>query len=109
MSSPQKLLQKNVRIAVNALKAVKNIIAKNCKSYEGLKFSYSDVFRLSYYFIAFSGLGLDPNYFDELHSKMGTKGNLTTLRCLYYPELKRSQVKDIKPGQLRCGEHADFG
>ena len=31
----------------------------------------------------------------------------TTARVLYYPPLP--SVGDIKPGQLRCGEHVDYG
>ncbi len=31
----------------------------------------------------------------------------TTLRLLYYPPLPYSFI--IKPGQLRCGEHVDYG
>ena len=37
----------------------------------------------------------------------GAGFNLTTLRLLYYPPLLPDS--DIKPGQLRCGEHVDYG
>ena len=36
-----------------------------------------------------------------------TKQSYTTARVLYYPPLP--SVGDIKPGQLRCGEHVDYG
>ena len=32
--------------------------------------------------------------------------NGSTLRSLYYPPVDREQLKD---GQLRCGEHSDYG
>lgn len=37
----------------------------------------------------------------------GSAHNMTTLRALYYPPLPSSQP--IKPGQMRCGEHVDYG
>ena len=51
----------------------------------------------------------DPQYFVTSHSKMGlgSDHNLTTLRLLYYPPLPPNI--EIKPGQLRCGEHVDYG
>ena len=51
----------------------------------------------------------DPQYFTTAHSKMGlgSDHNLTTLRLLYYPPLPPD--REIKPGQLRCGEHVDYG
>ena len=39
------------------------------------------------------------------HEKMGKHGNSSALRTLYYPALKTKS----KPGQLRCGEHSDYG
>ena len=38
---------------------------------------------------------------------LGSDHNLTTLRLLYYPPLPPNI--EIKPGQLRCGEHVDYG
>lgn len=35
---------------------------------------------------------------------MGTPDNKTTLRLLYYPIIER-----LKEGQLRLGEHTDYG
>lgn len=32
--------------------------------------------------------------------------NATTLRLLHYPSIKEESVK---PGQIRCGEHTDYG
>jgi len=51
----------------------------------------------------------DPQYFVKAHSKMalGSDHSFTTLRLLYYPPLPPDS--DIKPGQLRCGEHVDYG
>ena len=51
----------------------------------------------------------DPQYFVKAHSKMGlgSDHSYTTLRLLYYPPLPPDI--EIKPGQLRCGEHVDYG
>ncbi|KAJ0069861.1 hypothetical protein NL108_015401, partial [Boleophthalmus pectinirostris] len=51
-------------------------------------------------------LHLDPETFVKEHSKMGEKGNCTTLRSLFYPPIDPDKAK---PGQLRCGEHSDYG
>ncbi|XP_054898576.1 uncharacterized protein si:dkey-10o6.2 [Poeciliopsis prolifica] len=51
-------------------------------------------------------LGLDPDVFLNAHQFIGTDENGTTLRSLYYPPLKSETVKE---GQLRCGEHSDYG
>ncbi|XP_048258361.1 proline hydroxylase buaE-like isoform X2 [Haliotis rufescens] len=47
----------------------------------------------------------DRNFLRECHSLIGNKGNITTLRSLYYPPLAGT----VKPGQARCGEHSDYG
>lgn len=49
----------------------------------------------------------DPKFFVKAHSKSGHLGNFTTCRVLHYPPLPPSFVP--KPGQLRCGEHVDYG
>ena len=51
----------------------------------------------------------DPYYFVKAHQKLGQghSENYTTMRLLYYPPLPTSS--EIKPGQLRCGEHVDYG
>ncbi|KAM7415089.1 hypothetical protein PAMA_019764 [Pampus argenteus] len=51
-------------------------------------------------------LGLDPEVFLSTHRLMGTDENGTTLRSLYYPLVNSQQAKE---GQLRCGEHSDYG
>ncbi|KAF3855191.1 hypothetical protein F7725_023246 [Dissostichus mawsoni] len=55
--------------------------------------------------MAFS-LGLDPEVFLSAHRFIGEEGNCSTLRTLYYPPVKHEEVKE---GQLRCGEHSDYG
>ncbi|XP_067275123.1 uncharacterized protein [Pseudorasbora parva] len=52
------------------------------------------------------GLGLDSEVFISVHKHIGSDGNATTLRSLYYPPVNSTCVKD---NQLRCGEHSDFG
>lgn len=51
----------------------------------------------------------DPQFFVKAHQEMGlgAKHNFTTMRLLYYPPLPAE--REIKPGQLRCGEHVDYG
>ncbi|XP_072544597.1 uncharacterized protein [Salminus brasiliensis] len=51
-------------------------------------------------------LGLDSDTFLEAHRFIGGEGNDSTLRSLYYPPVKSEHVKE---GQLRCGEHSDYG
>uniref|UniRef100_A0A8C3ANE2 Si:dkey-10o6.2 n=1 Tax=Cyclopterus lumpus TaxID=8103 RepID=A0A8C3ANE2_CYCLU len=51
-------------------------------------------------------LGLDPQVFLSAHRFIGTEGNNTTLRPLYYPPVNHEKVKEE---QLRCGEHSDYG
>lgn len=38
---------------------------------------------------------------------MESTKNCTTLRLLNYPNI--NEDSDIKPGQIRCGEHTDYG
>ena len=50
----------------------------------------------------------DPLFFVNAHQKIGdAEKNGTTLRLLHYPPLGQNTI--IKPGQLRCGEHVDYG
>ncbi|XP_040894879.1 UPF0676 protein C1494.01 [Toxotes jaculatrix] len=51
-------------------------------------------------------LGLDPEVFLSAHRLIGTDENGTTLRSLYYPPVDSEKAKE---GQLRCGEHSDYG
>ncbi|XP_029909350.1 UPF0676 protein C1494.01-like [Myripristis murdjan] len=51
-------------------------------------------------------LDLDPEVFLSTHRLIGSEENDTTLRSLYYPPVNREKVKE---GQLRCGEHSDYG
>lgn len=52
------------------------------------------------------GLGLNADDFVGQHKLMNTSNNMTTLRSLYYPPIDKSTVKE---GQIRCGEHSDYG
>ena len=49
----------------------------------------------------------DPKWLSQVHGGIGTAENATALRLLYYPPLPEDS--DIKPGQVRCGEHSDYG
>ena len=53
------------------------------------------------------GLGLDYEFLSKAHTRLGKKGNMTCLRSLYYPPI--TDDSSIKPGQIRLGEHADYG
>ena len=70
---------------------------------------FSLLLALHLFFVHISLHTQDPQYFTTAHSKMGlgSDHNLTTLRLLYYPPLPPDI--EIKPGQLRCGEHVDYG
>jgi isopenicillin N synthase-like dioxygenase len=46
----------------------------------------------------------DVNFFDRCHNMMSIPGG-TTFRLLMYPPL----TQDIKTGQVRLGEHSDYG
>lgn len=45
--------------------------------------------------------------FTSTHKAMESTKNFTTLRLLNYPSITKDS--DIKPGQIRCGEHTDYG
>ncbi|XP_077976654.1 uncharacterized protein LOC120333822 [Styela clava] len=54
------------------------------------------------------GLGLkDKEYLMKCHSRMNDERNLTTLRTHYYPRIP--DKCSFEPGQVRLGEHTDFG
>ena len=42
-----------------------------------------------------------------MHKLLNKTGNTTSLRSLYYPPI--SDDVEIKEGQLRLGEHSDYG
>ncbi|XP_033101454.1 2-oxoglutarate-dependent dioxygenase htyE-like [Anneissia japonica] len=48
----------------------------------------------------------DPMFFVKAHSRMGENDNHSTFRTLYYPP---STDVVQKEGQIRCGEHSDYG
>ncbi|XP_071151779.1 uncharacterized protein [Mytilus edulis] len=54
------------------------------------------------------GLNLeDKIFFRNCHKLIGQRGNVTALRSLFYPAIPME--KEIKEGQVRCGEHSDYG
>lgn len=53
------------------------------------------------------GLKLEPNTFTRHFNNMGTAKGATQLRYNYYPETP--DLDKVKPGQIRCGEHTDYG
>ncbi|XP_074614204.1 uncharacterized protein LOC141873966 isoform X1 [Acropora palmata] len=53
------------------------------------------------------GLQMEPNAFEYAYQNMGTSLGGTQLRYNYYPVIK--DITKVKPGQIRCGEHTDYG
>ena len=53
------------------------------------------------------GLDLPRDFFRNAHSLIGKDGNCSAVRTLYYPPI--SPGLEVKPGQVRLGEHADYG
>ena len=49
----------------------------------------------------------NPDAFAFAGQKTGTSEGGTQLRYNYYPMI--SDLSKIKPGQIRCGEHTDYG
>ncbi|CAH1251835.1 Hypp9171 [Branchiostoma lanceolatum] len=48
---------------------------------------------------------LDVPSFLAMHSLIGTRANITSLTTLHYPPVP----EHVSEGQLRCGEHTDYG
>ncbi|CAK8684557.1 uncharacterized protein LOC143458417 [Clavelina lepadiformis] len=66
--------------------------------------------RLGLYLLELLSLGLqlEPEHnLLKCHRSILSEGNKTTLRSLYYPPLPRDMK--LLDGQLRCGEHTDYG
>ncbi|XP_068710551.1 uncharacterized protein [Montipora foliosa] len=66
--------------------------------------------QLSLHILHLMALGLelkDAEIFTDTHKTMESTKNATTLRLLHYPCIKEED--GIKPGQIRCGEHTDYG
>lgn len=53
------------------------------------------------------GLGLPADVFKSYYKDVGTLNGTALLRFNYYPRI--TDIKHIKPGQIRCGEHTDYG
>ncbi|XP_066540741.1 uncharacterized protein [Hoplias malabaricus] len=49
-------------------------------------------------------LGIEVDIFLKAHRHIGSEENTSTMRTLYYPP-----VQSVKEGQIRCGEHSDYG
>ncbi|XP_002740221.1 uncharacterized protein LOC100367849 [Saccoglossus kowalevskii] len=48
----------------------------------------------------------DPLLFVKAHAGIGSQVNGTLIRSLWYPPIPNDE---IKPNQIRCGEHSDYG
>lgn len=53
------------------------------------------------------GLGLPADVFKSYYKDVGTRNGTALLRFNYYPRI--TEIECIKPGQIRCGEHTDYG
>ncbi|XP_076076643.1 uncharacterized protein LOC143047471 isoform X2 [Mytilus galloprovincialis] len=49
----------------------------------------------------------DKHFLRKCHSCIGQKGNISNIRSIFYPAL--TSKKDTIQGQVRCGEHSDYG
>ncbi|XP_060085096.1 uncharacterized protein LOC132564460 [Ylistrum balloti] len=49
----------------------------------------------------------DRQFLRKCHKAIGQKNSTTTLRVNFYPALPSDE--DMKPNQVRCGEHSDYG
>jgi len=69
---------------------------------------YGACSRLSTILLQIMALGLkqDIDEFTNMHTFNEETRNATTLRCLLYPALTGV---DLCAGQVRCGEHSDYG
>ncbi|XP_052280712.1 uncharacterized protein LOC127878232 isoform X3 [Dreissena polymorpha] len=53
------------------------------------------------------GLGIPRELMTDAHRYLGEGSNPSSLRSLYYPPISEGAV--LKPGQIRLGEHTDYG
>lgn len=53
------------------------------------------------------GLGLPVDTFKDYYKDVGRESGTALLRFNYYPRI--TDIVQIKPGQIRCGEHTDYG
>lgn len=58
-------------------------------------------------YIPFFFVKQKPDSFAYAFEKRGTLQGGTQLRCNYYPMIE--DISKVKPGQIRCGEHTDYG
>ncbi|XP_060585454.1 uncharacterized protein LOC132741327 [Ruditapes philippinarum] len=76
---------------------------QNCKSMyslcSNLSYNVTDALSIS--------LGLALRSLREAYQQLGLKNNQTFLRSLMYPPIPPKH--DVKPGQVRLGEHTDYG
>jgi len=49
----------------------------------------------------------EPDTFTQFFSKVGTSKGGVQMRYNFYPMVP--DVSTVKPGQIRCGEHTDYG
>ena len=70
---------------------------------------FQDGADLAYRFCDVLSLGLElpMDFMRNAHKCIGKKNNASIIRTLYYPPLAPNL--EIKPGQLRLGEHTDYG
>ncbi|EDO40749.1 predicted protein [Nematostella vectensis] len=71
---------------------------------------YNQCIKLTFRVLHAVSLGMDlkdKNWLLDCHKGIGKHGNATTMRILYYPPITNNNL--VKPGQVRCGEHSDYG
>ncbi|KAL9984468.1 hypothetical protein ACROYT_G006762 [Oculina patagonica] len=53
------------------------------------------------------GLEMEPNTFTRFFNKVGTSEGGLQMRYNFYPKIP--DLSEVKAGQIRCGEHTDYG
>ncbi|XP_071942815.1 uncharacterized protein [Antedon mediterranea] len=79
------------------------------KFLDSLHLLFTQAERLHQRIVEVMGRGLnlqDPMMFVKAHNLIGRQGNGSTLRSLFYPPTSDYPTKE---GQVRCGEHSDYG
>ncbi|CAH3197153.1 unnamed protein product [Porites evermanni] len=71
--------------------------------------TYETMTELSFRVLSVMAIGLQLKHdaFAHAFEKAGTLQGETMLRYSYYPTI--TDMSNVKPGQLRCGEHTDWG
>ena len=105
--NPDRLPAGDLHEAFN-YKPLADITWPTVENFETLnKMMFQSLSELARRFLDVLSLGLDlpRDFFRNAHSLIGKDGNCSAVRTLYYKPI----LSEVKPGQVRLGEHADYG